>query len=81
MGLREDGGAGKLLPEDPRVGQATGPIFSLNEALLHALDSCVIDSALSGVILPFLIGTGNRPFEPAPQRRRCFNGEANSPHA
>jgi hypothetical protein len=29
----------------------------------------------------FLIGTGSPPFERAPQRRRCFDGEANSPHA
>ena len=28
-----------------------------------------------------LIGTGGPPFERAPQRRRCFDGEANAPHA
>ena len=81
MGLREDGRAGKLLPEDARLGKTSDSICSLKTAWLHALDKCVIDSPLSGVILPFLIGTGNRPFERAPQRRRCFDGEANSPHA
>jgi len=52
MGLRDEGGVSKLPPGDPRLGQTTGPISSLNEAWLHTLDRCVIDSPLSEVILP-----------------------------
>jgi hypothetical protein len=46
MGLREDGEAGKILPGDLQLGQATGSICSLNEARLQALDRCVLDSPL-----------------------------------
>ena len=62
MSLRKDGKAGKLLPEDRRLGETSDPICSLNEAWLHALDNCVIDSPLSGVILPLM--------------RTCFFGGA-----
>ena len=62
MGLRDEGGVSKLPPGDPRLGQTTGPISSLNEAWLHTLDRCVIDSPLSGVILPLM--------------RNCFFGGA-----
>ena len=54
MGLRDGGGVSKLPPGDPRLGQTTGLISSLNEAWLHTLDRCVIDSPLSGVILPLM---------------------------
>ena len=62
MGLGDDGEVSKLPPGDPRLGQTTGPISSLNEAWLHTLDKCVIDSPLSGVILPLM--------------RNCFFGGA-----
>ena len=62
MGLRDGGGVSKFPPGDPRLGQTTGPISSLNEAWLHTLDRCVIDSPLSGVILPLM--------------RNCFFGGA-----
>src|SRR6516164_7162918 len=62
MGLREDSEAGKPPRGDPCLGPGTGPICSLNEAWLHALDSCVTDSPLSGVILPLM--------------RSCFFGGA-----
>jgi len=61
MGLRDEG-VSKLPPGDPRLGQSSGPIPSLNEAWLHTLDRCVIDSPLSGVILPLM--------------RNCFFGGA-----
>jgi hypothetical protein len=54
MGLCEDGEAGKLSPGDLQLGQATGPICSLNEAQLQALDRCVLDSPLTPVILPLM---------------------------
>ena len=62
MGLREDGEAGKLSPGDLQLGQATGSISSLNEAWLHALDKCVIDTPLSESIFPLM--------------RNCFFGGA-----
>jgi hypothetical protein len=62
MGLREDGEAGKLSPGDRQLGQAIGPICSLNEAWLHALNKCVIDIPLSEGILPLM--------------RSCFFGGA-----
>ena len=62
MSLREDGEAGKLLPEDPRLRETSDPICSLNEAWVYTLDNCVIDSPLSGVILPLM--------------RTCFFGGA-----
>ena len=54
MGLRDEGEVSKLPPGDPRLGQTTGPISSLNEAWFHTLDTCVIDSPLSEVILPLM---------------------------
>jgi hypothetical protein len=54
MSLRDDGETGKLPRGDPRLGQATGPISSLNEAWFHTLDSCVVDGPLSDVILPLM---------------------------
>jgi hypothetical protein len=62
MGLRDQGEVSKLPPGDPRLGQTTGPISSLNEAWFHTLDRCVIDSPLSEVILPLM--------------RNCFFGGA-----
>jgi hypothetical protein len=54
MGLRDDGEARKLPPGDPRLGQATDPICSLNEAWLHALDGCVDDTPPSEFIFPLM---------------------------
>ena len=54
MGRRDDGEVNKLPPGDPRLGQTTGPISSLNEAWFHTLDRCVIDSPLTEVILPLM---------------------------
>jgi hypothetical protein len=62
MGVGDDDEKGKLRPGDRQSGQATGPISSLNEAWFHTLDSCVIDSPLSEVILPLM--------------RNCFFGGA-----
>jgi hypothetical protein len=46
MGRRDDGEVNKLPPGDPRLGQTTGPISSLNEAWFHTLDRCIIDTPL-----------------------------------
>ena len=54
MGLCNDGEVSKLSPRNPRLGQTTGPISSLNEAWFHTLDRCVIDSPLSEVILALM---------------------------
>ena len=62
MGLHDDGEISKLPPEGPRLGQTTGSISSLYEAWSHTLDSCVVDSPLSEVILPLM--------------RNCFFGGA-----
>jgi hypothetical protein len=62
MGLRDDCEMSKLPPGDPRLGQTTGPISSLNEAWVHTLDSCATDTPLSEVILPLM--------------RNCFFGGA-----
>ena len=62
MGLHNDGHISKLPPGNPRLGQTTGPISSLNEAWLHALDRCVVDMPLSKSILPLM--------------RNCFFGGA-----
>ena len=62
MGLREENEKGKFPSENPRLGQTTVPIFSLNEAWFHTLYRCVIDSPLSEVILPLM--------------RNCFFGGA-----
>ena len=62
MGLHNDGHISKLPPGNPRLGQTTGPISSLNEAWLRALDRCVVDMPLSKSILPLM--------------RNCFFGGA-----
>ena len=62
MGLRDDAEASKLPPGDPRLGQTISPICSLNEAWVHTLDRCVIDTPLSEVIFPLM--------------RNCFFGGA-----
>jgi hypothetical protein len=62
MGLRDDGEASKLPLGDPRPGQTTGPISSLNEAWFHTLDRCVCESPMNEVILPLM--------------RNCFFGGA-----
>ena len=62
MGLRKDDEAGKISPGDLQLGQANGPICSLNEAWSRALDRCVLDNPLSPVILPLM--------------RSCFFGGA-----
>jgi hypothetical protein len=62
MGLREDDEKSKLPSADPWLGQTTGPISSLNEAWFRTLDTCVIDSPISEVILPLM--------------RNCFFGGA-----
>jgi hypothetical protein len=54
MGLRDDGGVSNLPPGNPRLGQTTGPISSLNKAWFHTLDRCVIGSPLGEVILPLM---------------------------
>jgi hypothetical protein len=62
MGLRDEDEKRYLPSGDPRLGQTTGSISSLNEAWFHTLDSCVIDNPLSAVILPLM--------------RNCFFGGA-----
>ena len=62
MGLRNDAEVSRLPLGEPRLGQTTGPISSLNEAWFHTLDRCVIDSRLNEVILPLM--------------RNCFFGGA-----
>jgi hypothetical protein len=54
MSLRNEDEKGKLRSGYPRFGQTTGPISSLHEAGFHTLDTCVIDSPLSEVILPLM---------------------------
>ena len=62
MGLRSDGEISELPPGNPRLGQTTGPISSLNEAWFHTLDRCAVDIALSDVIFSLM--------------RNCFFGGA-----
>ena len=62
MDLRDDDEVNNLPAGDPRRGQATDPISSLNEAWFHTLDRCVTDTPLSEVILPLM--------------RNCFFGGA-----
>ena len=62
MGLRDDREVGKLPPGNPRLGQTTDPISSLNEAWFHTLDRCVVDTPLGEVIFPLM--------------RNCFFGGA-----
>jgi hypothetical protein len=54
MGLHDDGEPDRLPPPNPRIGLATSPIRSLNEAWFEALDRCVIDTPLRGLILPLM---------------------------
>jgi hypothetical protein len=65
MGLRNDREISELPPENTRLGQTTDPTSSLNEAWFHTLDSCVVDTPLSEVILPLM--------------RNCFFGGAMYP--
>ena len=62
MDLHDDGEVSELPHRDPRLGQITGTICSLNEAWVHTLDRCVIDTPLSEVIFPLM--------------RNCFFGGA-----
>jgi hypothetical protein len=62
MSLRQDGEPGKPSPVDLQLGQASGPICSLNEAWFHALNKCITDTPLSESILPLM--------------RSCFFGGA-----
>jgi len=54
MDLDDDGEVSKLPHRDSRLGQITDSIRSLNEAWVHTLDRCVIDTPLSEVILPLM---------------------------
>jgi len=54
MDLHDDGEVSKLPHRDPRLGQITGTICSLNEESVHTLDRCVIDTRLSEVIFPLM---------------------------
>ena len=62
MDAHDDGEVSKLSPDGSTRGQAAAPISSLNEAWLHALDSCAIDTPLNETILPLM--------------RNCFFGGA-----
>jgi hypothetical protein len=62
MGLRNDHEISELPPENPRLGQTTDPISSLNEAWFHTLDRCAVDTPLSEGIFPLM--------------RNCFFGGA-----
>jgi hypothetical protein len=62
MGFPNDGEIRELPPGNPRLGQTTGPISSLNEAWFHTLERCAVDTPLSEVIFPLM--------------RNCFFGGA-----
>ena len=62
MGLRNDREISELPPGNPRLGQATGPISTLNEAWFHTLDRCAVDTPLSKGFFPLM--------------RNCFFGGA-----
>ena len=62
MDSHDDGEVSKLSPEGSPRGHAAAPISSLNEAWLHALDNCAIDTPLSETVLPLM--------------RSCFFGGA-----
>jgi hypothetical protein len=62
MDARDDGEVSKLSPGGFPHGQAAAPFSPLNEAWLHALDKCAIDTPLSETILPLM--------------RNCFFGGA-----
>ena len=52
MGLLDDAEASKLPSGDPRLGQTTGPISSLNEAWFHTLDRCVTEGPRARSFFP-----------------------------
>jgi hypothetical protein len=54
MGFPNDGEISELPPGNPRLGQTTGPISSLNEAWFHTLERCAVDTPLSEVIFPLM---------------------------
>ena len=54
MGLRNDGEISELPPENPRLGQTTGPISSLSEAWFHTVERYAVDTPLSEVIFPLM---------------------------
>ena len=62
MGFRDEDEKSNRPSGDPRLGQTTGPISSLNEAWFHTLDTCIVDSPPSEFILPLM--------------RNCFFGGA-----
>jgi hypothetical protein len=62
MDARNDREVGEPSPGDSPRGQAAAPVSSLNEAWLHSLDRCVIDTPLSETVLPLM--------------RSCFFGGA-----
>jgi hypothetical protein len=62
MDARGDGEVSKLSLGDSPRRQAAAAISSLNEAWLHALDKCAIDTPLSETIFPLM--------------RNCFFGGA-----
>ena len=62
MNTRDDGEVSKPSPGRSPRGPAVAPISSLNEAWLHALDKCAIDTPLSETVLPLM--------------RNCFFGGA-----
>ena len=62
MGLDDEHEKTNLPSEDPRSAQTTGPISSLHEAWFDMLDTCIVDSPVSEVILPLM--------------RNCFFGGA-----
>jgi hypothetical protein len=54
MSTRENNEVNKMSPGDLCRYQTGGPISSLNETWCHVLDRCVINLALSEVILPLM---------------------------
>ena len=62
MDARDNREVSKLSLRGSPRRQAAAPISSLDEAWLHALDSCAIDTPLSQTILPLM--------------RNCFFGGA-----
>jgi hypothetical protein len=52
--LRDDGQVGKLPTGDSHLAQTNNPISSLDEAWIHILERCVIESPLNQVILPLM---------------------------
>ena len=62
MDLGKNWEVSKGAPGNPRLGQTTSPISSLDEAWFYTLGSCVVDTPLSDVIFPLM--------------RNCFFGGA-----